>query len=76
MSVAKLSDAERTARLELLLQETLKRQADLERRVAVLELYVDSERRERARWTLDDLQNAWRKDAGIARPPVPPYGPV
>jgi hypothetical protein len=59
-------------RLEKLERDNL----DLKRRVNLLELFVDSERRERSGVTTDEIRAAWRKDAGLARPHVPPTGPV
>jgi hypothetical protein len=40
----------------------------LKKRVHWLELYVDSERRERAGWTPDRVRDAWR-----GKRPVPEY---
>jgi hypothetical protein len=52
--MAKSSDADDPA--------VLKREvADLKRRVALLELFVDSEHRERMGATLDDVRAAWRE---------------
>jgi hypothetical protein len=40
----------------------LKREvADLKRRVALLEMFVDSEHREKMGVTLDDVRSAWRE---------------
>jgi hypothetical protein len=50
--------------------------ADLKRRINLLELALDSERRERSGITIDDIRNTWRRDAGVPRPPIPPHGPV
>jgi hypothetical protein len=57
--------------------EALERQnADLLRRIHLLELAACSERRERVGITMDEVRATWLKDAGITRPEVPPYGSV
>jgi hypothetical protein len=52
--MAKASEADRIAELE-------GEVADLKRRVALLELFVDSEHRERMGLTLDNVRAAWRE---------------
>jgi hypothetical protein len=49
--------------------ELKKQIARLEHRLQLLELYVDSEKREREGWTLDRVRDAWR-----GTKPPPPYG--
>lgn len=56
-------------RLEQLERDNL----DLKRRLNLVELYLDSEHRERSGWTLDDVRAAWGKQS---RPPVPERGAV
>jgi hypothetical protein len=48
--------------------------ADLRRRLALVELYLDSARRERVGVTADDIRATWAKDAGIEHHTVPEYG--
>jgi hypothetical protein len=51
--------------------------AELKKRVARLELFVDSTARERVGITIDELRDGIRKDMGVVlRPPIPEYGPV
>ncbi len=69
MVVAKGTHDERLEALE-------RDNANLKRRLALVVLYLDSGRRERVEMTTDDIRASWRKDAGIERPHVPPYGPV
>jgi hypothetical protein len=52
--MAKASEADRIAELE-------GEVADLKRRVALLELFVDSEHRERMGTTLDEVRAEWRE---------------
>jgi hypothetical protein len=54
--MAKATEVDRVAELE-------REVADLKRRVELLELFVDSERRERVGTTLDEIREMWRKDA-------------
>jgi hypothetical protein len=50
--------------------------ADLKRRVNLLELFVDSERRQRSGITLDEIRASIRRDAGIVQPTVNEFGPL
>jgi hypothetical protein len=50
--------------------------ADLRRRVNLLELFLSSERRERSGITADEIRSSWARDAGIAQPTVQEYGPL
>jgi len=52
--MAKATEVDRVAELE-------REVADLKRRVALLELFVDSEHRERMGTTLDEVRAAWRE---------------
>jgi hypothetical protein len=52
--MAKATEGDRIADLE-------REVADLRRRVELLELFLDSEHRERMGTTLDDVRAAWRK---------------
>jgi hypothetical protein len=64
--MAKISHDER-------LEASERENADLKRPVNLLELFVDSERRERSGVTLDEIRSPW----GItSRTPVPEVGAV
>jgi hypothetical protein len=64
--MAKLSHDERLDTLE-------KENRDLKRRLNLIELYLDSERRERSGITLDEIRSAWGRNG---RPKTPECGPA
>jgi hypothetical protein len=47
--------------------------ADLKRRIALIEFYLDPGR---VGLTVDAIRDAWRRDAGIERPTAPEFGAV
>jgi hypothetical protein len=65
------SDADRIAALERSLEalDRLERENTAFKKRVLLELYVDSKRREREGWTLDPVRDVWR-----GKRPVPEYG--
>ncbi len=65
--MAKASEADRIAELE-------REVADLKRRVALLELFVDSEHREKMGTTLDHVRAAWRESRARSPDKSPHHG--
>jgi len=61
MAMAKAAEADRVAELE-------GEVADLTHRLVLLELFVDSEHRERMGTTLDEVRAEWRKSRAQASP--------
>jgi hypothetical protein len=69
-----VKDDDWIARLERSLERLERLESEnvsLKRRVHLLELYIDSEKREREGWTLDRVRDAWR-----GKRPAPEFGPL
>jgi hypothetical protein len=66
------TNSEEIAKLTREIEKLKAADLDKSRRLALIEMFLDSDRRDRVGVTVDQIRQMWGRD----RPPVPEQGPV